>query len=78
MPYKPRVHDYVVWHTTPSPLQGWVYFVDTEYITIEVSVKCKDDENIKHCSLHKKYHCLVLCFPSDWHQLEYIKNRRDE
>jgi hypothetical protein len=78
MPYKPRIDDYVIWHTTPHPLQGWVYFVSEYYITIEIGVKCKDAENIKHCSLHKKTHCLVLCFPPNWEELEYVKNRRQE
>tara|TARA_B100001109_G_scaffold185866_1_gene152570 strand:- start:350 stop:586 length:237 start_codon:yes stop_codon:yes gene_type:complete len=78
MPYKPCRDDYVIWDTHPNPLEGWVYFVDTNYITIEIGVKCKDDENIKDCPLHKKYHCLVVCYPQDWHQLKYVKNRREE
>ena len=28
-------------------------------------------------SLHKKNHVLLLCYHFQWHQLEYIKNRRD-
>ena len=26
---------------------------------------------------HKKVHCLVCCFPQYWHELEYVKNRRE-
>ena len=75
--YKHKVDDYVIWNTTPQPLEGWVYFVSDYYITIEIGVKCKDDENIKDCPIHKKTHCLVLCFPENWHELEYVKNRRN-
>lgn len=73
--YRPQVDDYVIWHTTPTPLRGWVYFVDTNYITIEISVKDKPDDLVK---MHKKFHCCVLCYPERWHELEYVKNRRDE
>jgi len=73
--YKPKVNDYVIWHTTPRDVEGWVYFVDDAYITIEIGVKCKDDENIKHCSLHEKTHCLVVCYPENWKELEYVKTR---
>jgi hypothetical protein len=72
--YKPKVDDYVIWNTTPQPLEGWVYFVSKYYITIEIGVKCMD-ENIKHCSLHEKTHTLVLCFPEEWENLEYVKTR---
>ena len=63
--YEPKVDDYVIWNTTPQPLEGWVYFVSDSYITIEIGVKCKDEENIKDCSLHEKTHTLVLCFPEE-------------
>ena len=72
--YKPQVDDYVIWNTTPYPLEGWVYFVSEYYITIEIGVTCMD-EDVKHCSLHEKTHCLVLCFPENWNQLEYVKTR---
>jgi len=72
--YKPKVDDYVIWNTTPQPLRGWVYFVSEYYITIEIGVKCMD-EDTKHCSLHEKTHTLVLCFPEEWENLEYIKTR---
>jgi len=29
-------------------------------------------------SLHKKNHVLLLCYHYQWHELEYIKNRRDD
>ena len=28
-------------------------------------------------SLHKKNHVLMLCYHFNWHELEYIKNRRE-
>ena len=76
--YIPQVNDYVKWHTHPYPLEGWVYFKSEYYITIEIGVKCKDDENIKHCSLHEKTHTLVLCFPECYDQLEYVKSRESK
>ena len=79
MSYIPQVDDYVKWTDSLGRVtEGWVYFVDSAYITIEIGVKCKDDENIKDCPLHEKTHTLVLCFPEDWKDLEYITNRRDE
>lgn len=74
--YTPKVNDYVVWQKNPHPVEGWVYFFDKEYITIEVGVKCKDEENILFCPIHKKTHCLVLCYPEYWHELKYIKSRK--
>ena len=35
--YKPKVNDYVKW----KDLEGWVYFYDDSYITIEIAVKDK-------------------------------------
>ena len=78
MTYTPLVDDYVKWTDSLGRVtEGWVYFKDSEYITIEIGVKCKDDENIADCPIHKKTHTLVLCYPQYWHELEYIKNRRD-
>ena len=69
--YQPQVDDYVIWKN----LEGWVYFKCDEYITIEISVKDKVDDLVPQ---HKKVHCCVLCFPENWHELEYVKNRRDQ
>lgn len=70
MSYVPNVDDYVIW----KDLKGWVYFKCDQYITIEIGVKDKPDDLVK---MHKKTHCCVLCFPEDWHELEYVKNRRN-
>ena len=38
--YVPQLDDYVKWRT----IEGWVYFVDSEYITIEIATKPKSDD----------------------------------
>lgn len=79
MTYKPRLDDYVKWNrSTGSIDEGWVYFVSDEYISIEVLAKCKTDENVKDCPLHKKIHVLVVCPNWYWNELEYVTNRRGE
>ena len=71
--YSPKIDDYVKWKND----EGWVYFVCPDYITIEVRVKDKCEQNIKDCPLHKKTHVLLVCYSFQWNELEYIKNRRD-
>jgi len=70
MSYTPQVDDYVKWRN----IEGWVYFLDKEYLTIEVGVKPKEDNLVP---MHKKHHILIVCHHWDWHELEYVKNRRD-
>lgn len=71
--YVPKLNDYVKWVDSQGiVVEGWIYFVDREYITIEIGVKDKPDELV---GFHKKTHCCVLCFPQDWNQLEYITSR---
>ena len=74
--YCPKVNDYVVWDKGQYGTdEGWVYFVDDAYITIETSVKPKPkDEYVKN-HMHKMIHTLLLCHNYYWHQLEYIKSR---
>lgn len=72
MSYEPKVNDYVKWS---KGIEGWVYFKDSEYLTIEISVKPKDSVNYKACSLHRNERLLVLCYKSQWNQLEHIKSR---
>jgi len=71
MTYQPKVNDYVKW----KDLEGWIYFVDKEYITIEIMVREKSQESYKDCVLHRNERCLVLCFPENWNELEYVKSR---
>ncbi len=73
--YSPQVDDYVKWHHNNLIDEGWIYFVGDEYLTIEVSVKDKPDELV---NMHKKVHCLVVCYKWDWSELEYITNRRGD
>lgn len=70
--YFPRVNDYVVW---TKGVEGWVYFADPEYITIETQVKPKDPDNFRASPLHANNRLLVLCYKYQWHQLKYVKSR---
>jgi hypothetical protein len=72
MTYEPQVDDYVKWN---DRVEGWVYFKDAEYITIEVSVRPKNKQNYQACSLHRNERLLVLCYSDQWNQLEYVKRR---
>lgn len=73
MPYIPKVDDYVIWtNSLGKVVEGWIYFFDKRYITIEISVKDKPDDLV---FFHKKTHCCVLCYPEHWSQLEYVKSR---
>ena len=70
--YVPKVNDYVTWN---KGVEGWVYFIDKVYITIEVEVRPKDKINYEACSLHKNERLLVLCYSNQWEELNYIKSR---
>ena len=79
MHYIPRLNDYVKWtNSLGHTVEGWVYFVDEEYITIEIGVKprpqCQYSNRKK--PLHKMIHTLLLCYPYQWHELEYVKSRK--
>lgn len=74
MSYIPEVNDYVIWSKEKN-VEGWVYFKCKEYITIEVFVKPKDEENYKDCPIHQNERILVLCFRDQWDSLQYIKKR---
>ena len=73
MTYIPKVNDYVIWK---NGVEGWVYFKDKEYITIEVSVRPKDDHNYYDCPIHRNERLLVLCFPDQWNELKYLKSTK--
>jgi hypothetical protein len=72
MTYEPQVNDYVIWS---KGVEGWVYFKDKEYITIEESVRPKDDINYQCCSIHRNERVLVVCYAESWKELKYIKSR---
>ena len=72
MNYNPQVNDYVNW---TKDIEGWIYFKGKDYVTIEVNVRPKDCENYQACSLHRNDRLLVLCYPNQWDELEYVKSR---
>ena len=88
--YEPQIDDYVRWTTALGMVhEGWVYFKcdptpqkrgwrkSEHYITIELGVQIKSKEECQK-SLHKKNHVLLLCYHYHWHELEYVKNRRED
>ena len=75
MPYTPELNDYVKWNKEKHSVEGWVYYKDSQYVTIEIGVRCKDKEDIANCPIHHKTHTLVVCYPESWKQLTYVKSR---
>ena len=73
MTYEPNVNDYVVWS---KGVEGWVYFKDKEYITIEYVVRPKDEVNLECCPIHRNERLLVICYQSQWKELQYIRSRQ--
>lgn len=73
MSYEPQVDDYVIWK---DHIEGWVYFKDKLYITIEILVRPKNQENYEHCSIHRNERVLVVCYPQQWKELTYVKTRK--
>jgi hypothetical protein len=71
--YEPQINDYVMWS---KGIEGWIYFKDKEYVTIEVSVRPKDSQNYQACHLHRNERLLVLCYYNQWKELEYVKSRK--
>ena len=71
MTYTPQLNHYVKY----GHIEGWVYFVDEEYLTIETNVRPKDEINYLHCSLHANERVLVVCYRDDWNELQHIKSR---
>ena len=75
MNYKPQVNDFVLWDNGKG-VEGWIYFVDEEYITIEFNVRPKSKENYYACTIHQNERILIVCYKEDWSQLKYIKSRK--
>lgn len=73
MTYNPQINDYVIW---AKGIEGWIYFKCKEYLTIEVSVRPKDDENYEACCLHRNERLLVICYHNQWKELTYVKSRK--
>ena len=71
MTYDPQVNDYVKW----KGHEGWVYFRDDIYITIEIGTLVKKEKHLANGTYHKKDHILLVCYSYLWHELEYVKKR---
>ncbi len=73
--YEPQVDDYVIWDRNQyGNDEGWVYFKDEEYITIETGIKPKPPCQLAQ-SRHKYIHTLLVCQKYYWHELKYVKSR---
>jgi hypothetical protein len=69
MKYEPKLNDYVSWRN----VEGWVYYVDDTHLTIEISVKPKEDDLVP---MHRKHHCLVVVQSFQYDELVYVNSRR--
>ena len=69
MHYIPKLNDYVSWRN----VEGWVYYVDDDHLTIEIAVKPKADDLVP---MHRKHHCLVVVYRFNWDELVYVQSRR--
>ena len=75
-PYVPKVNDYVIWDKGKYGIdEGWVYFVDDAYITIETGIKPRPDAECEG-SLHQFIHTLLVCHAPFWKDLQYVKSRK--
>lgn len=72
--YEPIINDYVRWNKI-NGIKGWVYHKTDDYITIEINVTPKTAENYEHCRLHRNDRTLVICYHSQWNELEYVESR---
>lgn len=72
MTYIPVVNDYVKWE---KGIEGWVYFKDKEYITIETKVWPKHPEDRPQGTFHQNERVLVVCYPRNWKDLQYVQSR---
>ena len=77
MKYIPQVNDYVRWKSDHVDVEGWVYFCDEMYITIETGIKPKPNCQYTKNERHKYIHTLLLCYPIQWNQLEYVHTRKN-
>ena len=69
--YIPEVDHYV----RHKHLEGWIYFIDKEYLTLEILVRKKSEESYNDATFHRNERCLVLVYPEDWKDLKYVKKR---
>jgi hypothetical protein len=71
--YNPEINDYVIWK---PHIKGWIYYKDTEYLTIETRVKPKDSINLLDAPFHANNRLLVICYQNQWGELNYVKSRK--
>ena len=70
------MNDYFIWDRGEYRIdEGWVYFYDDEYITIETGVKPKPKDEYEKNPRHRMIHTLLLCNNQFWHQLKYVRSR---
>ena len=75
--YIPKVNDYVIWDRGEyGKDEGWVYFYDEAYITIETGVRPKPKDQYTQNERHKYIHTLLLCHNHYWKDLQYVKSRK--
>ena len=75
--YIPKVNDYVIWDRGEyGKDEGWVYFYDEAYITIETGVRPKPKDQYTQNERHKYIHTLLLCHNQFWKDLQYVKSRK--
>ena len=75
--YEPKVNDYVLWKQNVGvDIEGWIYFKDNDYLTIEINVKPKHEEDLVHSGFHRNERTLILCYRQSWKDLKYIKSRK--
>tara|TARA_B100000085_G_scaffold198362_1_gene181960 strand:+ start:1434 stop:1703 length:270 start_codon:yes stop_codon:yes gene_type:complete len=70
----PQIDDYVVWGNQ----EGWVYFRDDDYITIELGVRPKPNCEYTRQEKHKYIHTLLCCFHYQWGELKYVHTRKNK
>jgi len=78
MSYTPNVDDYVLWNKGKFSVEGWVYFKDSEYLTIETQTKPKHPDDLPLGTHHRNERTLVVCYPESWKDLIYVKSRQDK
>jgi len=72
--YNPQVDDYVKWKS----IEGWIYFKDSSYLTIETKVYPKHPEDLQHGTYHRNERTLVVCYPEYWKDLTYVRSRKNK
>lgn len=52
-----------------------MYFKCDKYVTIEMMVRPKSNENYIDSNIHRNDRLLVICYRNDWKELKYVKSR---